>query len=81
MLSMKPITPVRFRTMRKELGCTQKKLGKWFGVSDQAVARWEKGQSEIPGPSKVLMWLLYDNEINGNKHAVRDYVKLCGVNL
>jgi putative transcriptional regulator len=77
LITLKPITPSRFRTMRKRLGLSQKKLSKWFGTSDQSVARWEKGKSEIPGPARVLIWLLYDEQINGNKSAVRDYVKMC----
>ena len=75
---MKPITPQRFRAMRQELTYSQKRLGHLFGVTDQSVARWEKGQSEIPGSAKILIWLLYDEQINGNKWAMRDYIKSLG---
>ena len=70
------VTPKRFRAMRKEMAFTQVRLATLFGVTDQSIARWEKAQSAIPGHAKVLMWMLYDEHINGNNHAVRDYVAL-----
>lgn len=72
---MKPIGPKQFQMMRKRMGYPQTKIALWFGTSPQNVGRWERGESAIPGPAKVLMWLLYDQEINGNKHAVRDYAR------
>lgn len=68
------VTPARFRTMRQKMGHSQKRLAEWFGVSDQSVARWEKGKTDIPGAAMILIWLLYDETVNGNKNAVRDYV-------
>lgn len=69
------ITSSKFRSMRKKMGRSQKLIAGWFGVSDQSVARWEKGKTSIPGSAKVLIWLLYDQEVNGNPNAVRDYVR------
>ncbi len=69
-----PNTPKQFREMRKQLKLTQTTLAKWFGVSDQAIARWEKEQSRVPASAYVLLWLIYDEQINGNKRAVKDYI-------
>jgi transcriptional regulator with XRE-family HTH domain len=38
---------------------TQADLADELGVSDQTVARWEKGQVELPGPADYLIRLLY----------------------
>lgn len=72
---MPPVGAKTFCKMRKAMGFTQIKIALWFGTSPQNVGRWERGKNSIPGPAKVLMWLLYDQEINGNKYAVRDYVQ------
>ena len=63
------------------MGYSQKLIGKWFGVSDQSVARWEKGKTAIPGAAKLLIWLLYDEKVNGNKRALKDYLKSKGITL
>lgn len=53
------ITPEEIRFLRVEMGVSQKALGHWMDVSDQAIARWEKGKSDIPGPAIRLLKLLY----------------------
>jgi transcriptional regulator with XRE-family HTH domain len=40
-------------------GLTQAELGRLMGQSSQQVARWEKGQSEIPGPADRLLRAIY----------------------
>ena len=75
------ITATKFRAMRKEMGHSQKLIAQWFGVSEQSVARWEKSHTAIPGAAKILLWLLYDEKINNNKRAVRDYIKTKGIVL
>lgn len=72
---MRQLTAEQFREMRQKLGITQVKLASWFGLECQTVARWEKGQATVSGSAAVLAWLLYDEQINGNKRAVRDYVR------
>lgn len=69
------VTAKQFRRMREQMEHSQAKIAKWFGVTEQSVHRWENEKTEIPGAAKVLMWLLYDETINKNKHAVRDYVR------
>jgi DNA-binding transcriptional regulator YiaG len=48
------ISPEEFRMARRELELTQTRLGQLLGVSAQAVARWEKGQTAIPVPAEAL---------------------------
>jgi transcriptional regulator with XRE-family HTH domain len=42
---------------------TQSELGQWMGQSSQQVARWEKGQSAIPGPADRLLRAIFLCEI------------------
>jgi len=44
-----------FRFLRLEMDLSQPALGKLFGVSDQAIAKWEKEQSGIPTPAELLI--------------------------
>lgn len=73
---MKQLTKNEFKELRKKLGITQKELSSWFGLSDQSIARWEKGQARVSGAAAVIAWLLYDEQVNGNKYALRDYLRL-----
>lgn len=50
-------TEVRF--LRTEMGLSQQDLGAKLGVSDQSVARWEKGQTDIPGTAIFSFKVLY----------------------
>lgn len=65
----KTLTPAELKFIRVAMDKTQSELGKALGVSSQTVARWEKGQSELPGPAdrmlRVLMMvtMLPDDEL------------------
>ncbi|ABD27167.1 transcriptional regulator, XRE family [Novosphingobium aromaticivorans DSM 12444] len=65
----KTLAPKEIRFMRVAIDHTQSSLAKVLGVSSQTVARWEKGQVEIPGPADrmlrvmVLMAMLPDEEL------------------
>jgi transcriptional regulator with XRE-family HTH domain len=61
--------------MRKALGLTQERIARLFGYPDaQMIGRYERAETTIPGPTKALMYLMHDEQVNGNKHAVRDYM-------
>jgi len=55
----KELAPDEIRFLRKTMDLTQSELGRWIGQSSQQVARWEKGQSEIPGPADRLMRAIF----------------------
>jgi putative transcriptional regulator len=54
------------RFLRKELNLSQEGLGLFLGCSGQSVARWEKGQCEMPGAADRLLRLLYLERAQGN---------------
>lgn len=47
------------RFLREELDLSQAELGEILGVSDQSVARWEKGVCEAPGPAVLSLRFVY----------------------
>lgn len=59
----KALTPKELRFLRKEMNLTQAELAQRLGLSDQQVARWEKGESEISGPAEKLTRFLYVMEL------------------
>jgi DNA-binding transcriptional regulator YiaG len=59
----KELLPEEIRFLRKTMDLTQSELGQWMGQSSQQVARWEKGQSAIPGPADRLLRAIFLCEI------------------
>lgn len=59
----KILSPSELRFLRKEMGLTQADLAQRLGMSDQQVARWEKGESEITGPAEKLIRIYYAIEL------------------
>jgi DNA-binding transcriptional regulator YiaG len=56
----KVLAPKEVRFLREHMDFTQAELGEKMRVSDQTVARWEKGQTdEIPGPADFLLRVLF----------------------
>jgi DNA-binding transcriptional regulator YiaG len=55
----KVITPKELRFLRNQMDLSQRELGDIIGQSSQQVARWEKGQSEIPGPAERLVRFIF----------------------
>jgi putative transcriptional regulator len=64
--SKKVLSGKELRFLRKEMDLTQAALGKMVGLSDQQVARWEKGQCNIPSAADHLLRVLYLEHIGGN---------------
>jgi DNA-binding transcriptional regulator YiaG len=54
-LHRKALSPRDFRFLRKLLDLTQNELGDVLGVDGQTVARYEKGETAISGPSDRLL--------------------------
>jgi DNA-binding transcriptional regulator YiaG len=55
----KALNQKEVRFLRHEMDLTQAQLGDLLRVSDQTVARWEKGEVPIPGPAEMLLRVLY----------------------
>lgn len=47
------------RFLRDEMDFSQAELGELLGVTDQSVARWEKGVCEAPGPAVLALRVIY----------------------
>jgi DNA-binding transcriptional regulator YiaG len=54
----KVLAPKQLRFLRDQMDLTQAELGARLRVSDQTVARWEKGQGN-PGPADIAIRVLY----------------------
>ena len=65
-LTNKPhLTGTEVRFLRKELGLSQRGLGELLGVTDQAVALWEK-KGRLPKTADRLLRLIYVEHDKGN---------------
>lgn len=69
-LANKPrLTGAEVRFLRKEMGMSQRSLGALLGVSDQAVALWEK-KGRLPKTADRLLRLIYVEHDKGNAPIV-----------
>jgi DNA-binding transcriptional regulator YiaG len=57
--SKKELSPKELRFLRHEMDLTQAELGDLLRVADQTVARWEKGETVIPGPADMMVRAFY----------------------
>jgi DNA-binding transcriptional regulator YiaG len=63
------------RFLRKFLEMTQAELASELGVTDQTVARYEKGESSFDGPVDMLLRLLVIGKIAGAAINVEETVR------
>lgn len=61
-----PLKSEEFKFLRLEMNLSQKALAVRFGVSEQTIARYEKGQTEIPRTTDVALRTLYMEKIEHN---------------
>jgi len=59
------LTGREFRFLRHELGMSQAGLAWLLGVSEQAVARWEKGKTRLDPAADRVLRFLYRDKIGG----------------
>lgn len=59
----KTLAPKEIKFLRKTLDLTQAEMGRMIGQSDQQIARWEKGESNISGPADRLLRIMFAYEI------------------
>lgn len=65
-LANKPrLTGAEVRFLRKEMGLSQRGLGELLGVTDQAVALWER-KGRLPKTADRLLRLIYVEHDSGN---------------
>lgn len=55
----KELAPTEIRFLRKTMDLTQSELGRWMGKNSQTVARWEKGQTDIPSVADRLLRAIF----------------------
>lgn len=75
-LHRKALAPKEVKFLRNTLNLTQTELASHLGNNSQSVARWEKGECEIPGASEKLLRLVYllMTMTDAEFEAVRDLV-------
>ena len=62
----KNLTGKEIRFLRHEMLMSQATLAKLLEMSEQAVARWEKGKTGVPKPAESLIRLLYREHMKGD---------------
>jgi DNA-binding transcriptional regulator YiaG len=56
----KVLSPKEIKFLRDHMGLTQAQLGARLRVTDQTVARWEKGETKlIPGPADLMLRVFF----------------------
>lgn len=55
----KGLSPKEIRFLRNTMGLTQAELAGKLGNNSQSVARWEKGECEIPGTAEKLLRAIF----------------------
>lgn len=64
-----------FRFLRVEMDLSQAALGKLFGVSDQAIAKWEKEQSRISTPAELLIRAYAEDKVLDHSGRVAELLE------
>lgn len=62
----RPLNSEEFKFLRIQLNASQKLLGNRFGVSEQTIARYEKGQSDIPRTTDAALRSLFMESLDKN---------------
>lgn len=62
------------RFLRKQMDLTQSELARLVGCDPQQIARYEKGENRIPGPTDRILRMLYEEELGGH-FSVREVLK------
>ena len=71
-----PLTGKELRFLRVEMDFSQKALGQLLGVTDQAVAKWEKGQTKsIPRGADTLIRLFARERLLKREGSVFEFVR------
>jgi DNA-binding transcriptional regulator YiaG len=71
-LHKKTLNGKEVRFLRHQMDLSQKELGKILRVTDQTVARWEKGEILVPGPKELLLRITYMAFVKGTTDESED---------
>ncbi|MCL2428413.1 MAG: transcriptional regulator [Alphaproteobacteria bacterium] len=64
------------RFLRQEMSLSQVTMARLFGVSERAVARWERAAAGgVPGPAESALRMLYRDFIDGEAGSMRRMLK------
>lgn len=76
----KALNGKEMRFLRKQMDLTQDELSCLLSVSDQSIARWEKGEVDPPGPAELSLRTLYLSHAEGKIDAVQlaKHIKMLG---
>ena len=55
----KTISAKEMKFLRRQMDFTQQELGNLMGITDQTIARYEKGESHVTGPVNRLIRIIY----------------------
>lgn len=67
----KPFAPAELRFLRKLLGLSQAGVARLIGVTDQTVARWEKGETALDAAAERLIRFIMLEDL-GEDVSVRE---------
>jgi putative transcriptional regulator len=73
--SKKDLSGDEIRFLRYELLISQNTLGKFMGVSEQTIRRWENGKITITKSSETLLRLLYIEHANDREGKIATLLK------
>lgn len=75
-LALRPrLTGAGARFLRKEMGLSQKALGELLGITDQAIALWER-HGRLPKTADRMLRLIYMEHTEGNVAIVATIQRL-----
>lgn len=73
---VKRLSGKEVRFLRQEMSLSQGTLARLFGVSERAVARWERAAAGgVPGPAETALRMLYHDFITGEAGSMRRMLK------
>lgn len=69
------LTGKEFRFLRTELSQSQATLAHIIGVKELTVARWEKGETEIPLATDAVLRKMYSESTGGKNKPIRELLE------
>ena len=72
-----PLIGKKFKFLPVEMDFSQKALGQLLGVTDQAVAKWEKDQTKsVPGSADTLVQLLPREKVLKRERPIFNFIQV-----